>query len=139
VALTTTSASEGETTTLHALAQGPTSQGTSSSSESNTVPASIDPPATNLPSTFDVVSGRGRTIQERLGNVLLHRLVHLHVPRYNDAPRTDRRDIAKEIVHGITNNGSRFLKQESGQWVELNEDEAIEKVSHCFRSRRGSL
>jgi hypothetical protein len=63
----------------------------------------------------------------------------MHVPRYNDAPRVNRRGIAREIVHGITNNGSRFLKQENGQWIELDEDEAIEKVAHCFRSRRGSI
>jgi hypothetical protein len=87
--------------------------------------------------TFDILAGRGRSIQERAGNVLLHRVVDMHLFRYNSAPKLTRRDIAREIVRALKAKESRFLKQEQGgHWVELDEDAAIDKVAHCFRSRR---
>ena len=97
-----------------------------------------------VPNDFDILSGRGRRIQTHLGNILLHQVVDLHRDKYSNAPRAERRDIAETIVQALNANGNRFLSRvvDHGHhlpegWRMISHIEAVEKVSHCFRSRRG--
>ena len=93
---------------------------------------------------FDVLLGRGKPIQKRLGNRLIRLLIDQNCNRYNKAPRLEKRAIANEIVQGIkSNNGKlpgRFLRlcgsTEQEGWKEVSDAVAIDKVSHIFRARR---
>jgi hypothetical protein len=93
-----------------------------------------------VPKDFDILCGRGRRVQEHMGNVLLHRLLDMHIARYTVAPRNNRKHMATEIVQAMKRNGTRFLKRDGANgeviWREIDDDAATEKVSHCFRSRR---
>jgi hypothetical protein len=93
------------------------------------------------PGEFDVLCGRGRPYQSHLGNQMLHKIVDMNAPRYHCAKRNERRSVATELVNAIKSNNSRFLRQEeedqvSDSWTEVSDAVAIDKVCHCFRSRR---
>jgi hypothetical protein len=98
----------------------------------------------DAPEPFDVLLGRGKAIQKRPGNKLIRLLIDQNCHRYDQAPRQVKRAIANEIVQGIkSKNGKlpgRFLRfcgsAEQGEWKEVSNAVAIDKVSHIFRARR---
>jgi hypothetical protein len=98
----------------------------------------------DAPEPFDVLLGRGKAIQKRPGNKLIRLLIDKNCHRYNQAPRQQKRAIANEIVQSIkSKNGKlpgRFLRlcgsAEQGEWTEVSNAVAIDKVSHIFRARR---
>jgi hypothetical protein len=98
----------------------------------------------DAPEPFDVLLGRGKPIQKRLGNKLIRLLIDKNSHRYDKAPRLEKRAIANEIVQSIkSNNGKlpgRFLRlcgsAEQEGWKEVSDAVAIDKVSHIFRARR---
>ena len=66
----------------------------------------------------------------------------MHAPRYHSAPKNQKRNIAQALVEGIKASKSRFLQihdEEADVWIEVNDEIAKDKVSHCFRSRRRDL
>jgi hypothetical protein len=98
----------------------------------------------DAPEPFDVLLGRGKAIQKRPGNKLIRLLIDKNCHRYNQAPRQQKRAIANEIVQGIKSKigklPGRFLRlsgsAEQGEWKEVSNAVAIDKVSHIFRARR---
>jgi hypothetical protein len=98
----------------------------------------------DAPEPFDVVLGRGKAIQRRPGNKLIRLLIDQNFHRYNQAPRQQKKAIANEIVQGIKSKigklPGRFLRlcgsAEQGEWKEVGDAVAIDKVSHIFRARR---
>jgi hypothetical protein len=98
----------------------------------------------DAPEPFDVLLGRGKAIQKRPGNKLIRLLIDQNCHRYNQAPRQQKRAIANEIVQGIKSKigklPGRFLRlcgsAEQGEWKEVSNAIAIDKVSHIFRARR---
>lgn len=91
-----------------------------------------------VPSLSDIKFGRGKPFREHVGNMRLHQLLDDKLPEYSAAARLqDKTAMIKEIVDTIRAEGARFLKQESPQlpWLEVDEKQAKEKVSHGFRSR----
>jgi hypothetical protein len=58
--------------------------------------------------------------------------------RYEQSPKGEKTEIAKQVVLAIMNTGGRFLKQAEEGWAEVATDIAREKVSHSFRNRRGA-
>jgi hypothetical protein len=98
----------------------------------------------DAPEPFDVLLGRGKAIQKRPGNKLIRLLIDKNCYRYNQAPRQVKRAIANEIVQGIKSKigklPGRFLRlcgsAEQGEWKEVSNAVAIDKVSHIFRARR---
>lgn len=95
----------------------------------------------NQPTQFDVLFGRGKPYQGHTGNIRLHKVVELYKPRYCQARRHEKTEIAEEIVQFIKNGGGnkagRFLKREEGQecWVEVSDAIARDKVSHALRGK----
>jgi hypothetical protein len=98
----------------------------------------------DAPEPFDVLLGRGKAIQKRPGNKLIRLLIDKNCYRYNQAPRQVKRAITNEIVEGIKSKigklPGRFLRlcgsAEQGEWKEVSNAVAIDKVSHIFRARR---
>ena len=90
-----------------------------------------------LPSPFDVISGRGRSLMSHQGNRVLRNLVEEHMDTYQKASRQDKKEVSSEVVSLIKSKG-RFLKEHIHGWVEIDEVAARLKVSHAFRDLRSS-
>jgi hypothetical protein len=92
------------------------------------------------PSKFDVLFGRGKPYQGHSGNIRLHKVVDVYKPRYSQARRHVKTEIAEEIVQFIKGGGEksgRFLKRTEGEdaWVEVSDTIARDKVSHALRGK----
>lgn len=94
----------------------------------------------NVPGPMDVLLGRGRTIQEHMGNVRFRDIVETYRSRYDMARRPVKTQLTKEIVQKVNKSGGQFLKRNSassaGPWIEVSMDVAQQKVSHSFRDKR---
>lgn len=90
-----------------------------------------------MPSPFDVISGRGRSLMEHHGNRILRNLVEEHMEAYAAATRQDKKVVSSEVVRLIKKKG-RFLKEHLHGWVEIDAVAARLKVSHVFRDSRAS-
>ena len=101
--------------------------------------ANIDMSSRVLPSSNDVLFGRGKA-KEHPGNILLHNLINERRLCYEMAPKWGKTEIAEEIVSIIQEKSGRFLKfsHQKGEriWVIVSKDGAREKVAHTFRSKR---
>lgn len=95
------------------------------------------------PTRFDVLLGRGKPYQGHAGNIRLHKVVDLYKPRYSQARRHEKTEIAEEIVQFIKTPGGaskpagRFLKRVENEelWVEVTDAIARDKVSHALRGK----
>jgi hypothetical protein len=86
----------------------------------------------------DVLLGRGKPIQERPGNVRFRDMLDKHMGKYEQGKKGGKSKVSAYIVRIVKDGGGRFLKElEDGEWVEVDEATALEKVSHAFRGRRG--
>lgn len=99
-----------------------------------------DVPRIIQPSRFDVLFGRGKPYQGHAGNIRLHKVVDLYKPRYSQARRHEKTEIAEEIVQFIKAGGAkagRFLKRVENEeaWVEVSDSIARDKVSHALRGK----
>jgi hypothetical protein len=87
----------------------------------------------------DILLGRGKPIQERLGNVRFREMLDKHIDKY-DRVEKGAKYYTAYIVHLVKEGGGRFLMElEDGGWVEVDEATAREKVSRAFRTRRKVL
>jgi hypothetical protein len=96
------------------------------------------------PGKLDILLGRGKPLQEWLGNVQLNSTLAAHADRHNSTAMTRRgakNELCDEIVTRIKESGGRFLKRELGavEWIEVDDVMAREKVSRGFRKHRLSL
>ena len=91
-----------------------------------------------VPGQFDVLMGRGRAIEDALGNNHLRYLISVHYTKYDRAGRVEKSTICSWIMGMIHQKGGRFLKkdQKTGCWSEIPETKALEKISHAFRNYR---
>ena len=94
-----------------------------------------------LPTTKDVLFGRGKPFQQHPGNIRLSLTLDSVRERYNAASRHEKTMLAMDIVMTFQANGTRFLRRVSNDidgilWEEVNNSEAREKVSQLFRSIR---
>ena len=90
------------------------------------------------PHRFDVLFGKGKFLREYTGNVRANGLVAMYRPKYEQADKHEKTDIAKHIVNIIHESHGRFLKFEEseGCWMEVENGMAREKISHIFRNQR---
>ena len=90
----------------------------------------------DLPTTFDVLLGRGKPIQYHAGNVHLRHVIDNHRDKYDVAGRGGKAVVADTIVQLIKSSSRRFLKQgKNGWWYEVPDDVAREKVCSGFRTQ----
>lgn len=100
-------------------------------------------PRITQPTRFDVLLGRGKPYQGHAGNIRLHKVVDLYKPRYSQARRHEKTEIAEEIVQfvktpgGASKPAGRFLKRVENEelWVEVSDSIARDKVSHALRGK----
>eukprot|EP00934_Nitzschia_sp_Nitz4_P009404 Nitzschia sp. Nitz4//scaffold99_size76975//32504//34201//NITZ4_005575-RA/size76975-snap-gene-0.2-mRNA-1//1//CDS//3329560847//9394//frame0 len=90
-----------------------------------------------IPSRKDVLFGKGKTTQRRLGNMFFSSVLEERMNDYLAAPRSERVDIQQQVVERIRATGGRFLRQtDAGIWVEVDDAVANDKVGHGFRNRK---
>lgn len=89
-----------------------------------------------LPTSKDVLFGRGRPFQEHPGNIRLSLIVESLQERYEQLSRNDKTVLAEDVVNKMKAQGTRFLRQQNGYWETVKESMAREKVSQGFRSIR---
>lgn len=91
------------------------------------------------PTQYDVLFGRGKPYQGHAGNIRLHKIVDFYKPRYVQARRHVKTEIAEEIVQFIKSGtkAGRFLKRIDGEegWEEVSDTVARDKVSHALRGK----
>eukprot|EP00533_Pseudo-nitzschia_delicatissima_P005060 CAMPEP_0116101906 /NCGR_PEP_ID=MMETSP0327-20121206/13060_1 /TAXON_ID=44447 /ORGANISM="Pseudo-nitzschia delicatissima, Strain B596" /LENGTH=735 /DNA_ID=CAMNT_0003593899 /DNA_START=263 /DNA_END=2470 /DNA_ORIENTATION=- len=91
------------------------------------------------PMMKDVLFGRGWPIMKHPGNVTLRNIIDSKVEEYqNEKTKRGKTLIAYSVVCMVKQNGvgGRFLKEDSGWWVEVSNDMARQKVSIAFRDAR---
>lgn len=91
-----------------------------------------------VPTSLDIVSGRGGGSNHHGGNQRLWNPVLMHRPRYrllqNKAEKTA---MAESIIQDLIRDGSRFLQKEpeTGRWFTLPETIVIDKIKQALRDR----
>jgi len=88
------------------------------------------------PTDFDVLSGRGASVNSHGGNKKFRALCFARKPLFEAGNHAAKRRIATEIVDAVFNNGeARFLKRKSekGPWFELTKEQAILKACQVMR------
>lgn len=91
------------------------------------------------PMIQDVLFGRGWPIMKHPGNVMLRNIIDSKLEEYqNEKTKRGKTLIAYSVVCMVKQkgNGGRFLKEDSGWWVEVSNDMARQKVSIAFRDAR---
>ncbi|CAB9517642.1 helicase [Seminavis robusta] len=83
----------------------------------------------------DVVMGRGGKSNHHEGNARYRGIIELHRAAYKLAPKLTKRNIARDIVRRINQNGGRFLRLNKGGsvWSEITFEEAAAKTSQSLR------
>lgn len=90
------------------------------------------------PSEFTVIVGRGKKIRESIGNVHLRTLAMTYLQQYagamkNRQAKTDVVNNILSIIRAVCPNGGAFVRCDKGQWYEVSDRVAREKVGYVFR------
>lgn len=88
----------------------------------------------------DVLSGRGGGTNLHPGNRFYRDLILSHRASYDEASKTMKPEISRQIVLRIKERGGRFLRKDSdGLYYEIAEAEAKAKTSQALRHRTFEL
>jgi len=98
--------------------------------------ATLQDQVTIIPGPFDILLGRGKMSQENVGNMRYRDVIQSYEERYERARKSEKTQIAAEVVQSIKKGNGRFLKEHYGDFIEIPDSRAREKVSHSFRSLR---
>ncbi|EEC44899.1 predicted protein [Phaeodactylum tricornutum CCAP 1055/1] len=88
------------------------------------------------PRDNDILCGKDKTFAKHTGNRIFRSLIESNITRYtNSASKQQKMKITKDIVATMqVKNGARFLKQlDNGDWQEITNEAARDKVSHALR------
>lgn len=94
-----------------------------------------------IPTSVDVLLGRGARVNAHQGNEALHRMVEKLLVQYEFGTRAVKTLRTNGIVDKVKDLGGRFIKQDpiTGVWLVVDDDTARLKVSHLFRARREAV
>jgi len=87
----------------------------------------------------DIKLGRGKPLQQHPGNQWFRSLISEEFETYDSLGRREQTGLSREIVARVKREGRRFWKRQettSDRWIEINDDEAREKVAITFRTER---
>jgi hypothetical protein len=89
----------------------------------------------------DILFGRGGLTNRHFGNKKYRDVINEYRKEYVEAKKVDKPRVAKRVVKKILSDGFasssvRFLKRDdNGYWVEVDEHEAVCKVSQALREK----
>ena len=92
------------------------------------------------PNPSDVLMGRGKSYHGSPGNIWFRTLIDQNIDRYEQGCKKDKTLLAMRLVDTIRQSNGRFLREDedTGDWFEVDENEARAKVTHSFRNLRMS-
>lgn len=87
------------------------------------------------PAPFDILCGKDKTFNKHQGNRIFRHTISAFQDAYaKAASKQHKMSITKEIVQKLrAEHGARFVKLQKGQWQEISEQMARDKVSHALR------
>ena len=108
------------------------------SSESLTISPAMEEkplPKDFQPSEFTVIIGRGKKIRESQGNIHLRTLASTYLAKSSDSrqAKTEVVNSILGIIRAVCPNGGAFVRNDQGQWYEVGDRVAREKVGYVFR------
>ena len=89
--------------------------------------------------TTDVLCGRDKLSYAHVGNKRFRQIIAINREAYQTAPsRENKTSITCDIGNMVREYGGRILKVDdaTGEWVEVGDSYAREKVSHALRSAK---
>ncbi|CAJ1945963.1 unnamed protein product [Cylindrotheca closterium] len=92
-----------------------------------------------VPCSYDVLFGKGSSVQTYEGNKRMRRIVTDRQKAYEKAEKGRKVDVAQEVVDMVHESSGMFLKQadDGGEyWVAVDNESARKKVSAAFRTLR---
>lgn len=99
--------------------------------------------AETLPSSFDIICGRGKGVYDRPANKQFREQVHSSLTDYMNAKtKVDKSIVITNVIETILDSNEqqevrvRFVKKDAltRAWVELSYEEVREKVGHAMRA-----
>lgn len=90
----------------------------------------------SVPSTYDVLFGKGTPVQAHLGNKKLRVLVLDCQKKYEKIKKGEKIILAQEIVDTVYQSSGKFLKPDGDGWLAVDNEAARNKVSTAFRTLR---
>ena len=90
------------------------------------------------PTEHDILSGRGRTLNNHTGNMQFIEVIKSNLQQYMDAPRRMHKSfVIEQIVATMLASGHRFIKKyptkTTNQWYVMNQEESYKRVGHALR------
>ena len=87
------------------------------------------------PGEYDVLNGRGASVNANRGNQVFRALCFKRKPEFDAASHAAKRRIATEIVSETKAQNGRFLKRKAdkGPWFEVSDEKAIQKACQVMR------
>eukprot|EP00526_Cylindrotheca_closterium_P010694 CAMPEP_0113608756 /NCGR_PEP_ID=MMETSP0017_2-20120614/4101_1 /TAXON_ID=2856 /ORGANISM="Cylindrotheca closterium" /LENGTH=395 /DNA_ID=CAMNT_0000517475 /DNA_START=10 /DNA_END=1197 /DNA_ORIENTATION=- /assembly_acc=CAM_ASM_000147 len=92
-----------------------------------------------VPCSYDVLFGKGSSVQTFEGNKRMRRIVADRQKSYEKAEKGKKVDVAQEVVDMVLESSGMFLKQadDGGEyWLSVDNESARTKVSAAFRTLR---
>lgn len=89
-----------------------------------------------IPGPTDILCGRGNLCTYHEGNLYFGRIIQASLEEYVAARnRPNKIKVVDKILVKIKNSGARFAKldKKSGQWYQLNDVQAHQKIGHAIR------
>jgi len=100
-------------------------------------------PLTNIaiPTSLDVLCGRGVARNRHIGNENFRALVKRHKGTYVCSTKAAKMKISRFIVHSVRSRKGRFLEKdvESCLWFDIGDKKAMEKTSQALRDGAAPL
>jgi len=90
----------------------------------------------NQPNKNDVLCGKVKYLRDHPGNITFQHVIQQYQAKYNHARcKQEKMTITRDVVqHMQKHNRARFLKfTDEGEWVEVSDAVARDKVSHALR------
>lgn len=96
------------------------------------------PDCVGVPSKKDVLFGRGKSIQNHMGNQRYRQLIEDSYSLYEASKKDQKTHIAEEVIRIIHGSGGRFLRDDGATgWVRVADSNMLrKKVAHAFRGLR---
>jgi hypothetical protein len=88
------------------------------------------------PGPFDVICARGDAVKKHLGNIRFLQIIDQNMQKYSEAAsRLEKSIIVSSVIESIRESspGGGFVGEDAGNWYEVGDQVAREKVGQRFR------
>lgn len=139
--LASTSTNTATAPVASAMVVEPTKYHASSRTAARAGTSNAVPPAVVIvtPTQNDILCGKDKSYSNHEGNQIFRAQILEYLQEYQHQTKIGRMAVTKQIVSYMAQRGAKFVRKlddtlvPSGQWVELTNSEARDKISHALR------